>query len=115
MKCPRPTDDSPSYSEYATLRAQSYIPFNFDMRESQMMAIWERCFGKPQPEPLQRLQRQKRTIEQRGCFSDQELDEKYYELGVIERRIKEVEYSRSRQHIQNTSASVNRARRKKEK
>jgi hypothetical protein len=46
------------------------------------------------------LLRQRHTIEQRGCFSDQELDEKYCELAVIDRRIKAVKYSQFRQHIQ---------------
>jgi hypothetical protein len=64
------------------------------------MAIWQRWFHKTEPRPLQHLLRQRHTIEQRGCFSDQELDEKYCELAVIDRRIKAVKYSQFRQHIQ---------------
>lgn len=64
------------------------------------MLIWRRCFGKRGLEPLDNLLRQRRDIEQRGCFSDQELDQKYCELAVIDRRIKAVEYSRFLQHIQ---------------
>lgn len=64
------------------------------------MSIWQRCLGERGRDPLQRLLWQKHTIEQRGCFSDRELDEKYYELAVIDRRIEAVKYSQFRQRIQ---------------
>ena len=57
------------------------------------MSIWTQGFRRKRIEPLQNLFRQKRMIEQRGCFSDQELDEKYDELDAIEQRIKEVKHS----------------------
>ncbi len=45
---------------------------------------------------LRRLEQQKQIIEQRGCFSDQELDEKDYELGVLDRRISAVKQEQFR-------------------
>ena len=64
------------------------------------MLNWKRCFGKRELKPLYSLIRQRRDIEQRGCFSDQELDQKYCELAAIDRRIKAMEHSKFRQHIQ---------------
>jgi hypothetical protein len=59
------------------------------------MSIWQRWFGETEPEPLQHLLGQRRMIEQRGCFSDQELDAKYSELAVIDRRIEAVKQTQS--------------------
>ncbi len=39
---------------------------------------------------LRRLEHQRQTIEQRGCFSDRELEEKDLEIDRLDRRIKEV-------------------------
>ncbi|MCZ6874190.1 MAG: hypothetical protein O7G88_11805 [bacterium] len=54
------------------------------------MSLWKRCFGKSEQQGLAYLLRRKLTVEQRGCFSDRELDEKEYELTVLDRRIKAI-------------------------
>ncbi len=54
------------------------------------MSIWLRWFGKTEQQELQDLLRQKRNTEQRGCFSDRELEEKDYELEELDGRIKAV-------------------------
>lgn len=54
------------------------------------MSLWKRWFGKSEQQELVYLLRQKLAVEQRGCFSDRELDEKEYELSVLNRRIQTV-------------------------
>ena len=45
---------------------------------------------------LRRLEHQRHTIEQRGCFSDRELDEKDLELERLDRRISAVKQEQFR-------------------
>lgn len=77
------------------------------------MSIWQRWVGKiDQKEPpcdnkrdenqlkteIRRLQQQRLTVEQRGCFSDRELAEKDLQLEVIDRRINAVKKQQFRLH-----------------
>lgn len=77
------------------------------------MSIWQRWFGKIDPEEppygdkqgesqlkteLRHLQQQRLTIEQRGCFSDRELAEKDLQLEEIDRRINAVKKQQFRLH-----------------
>ena len=77
------------------------------------MSIWQRWFGKIDPEEipygdkqgesqlkteLRHLQQQRLTIEQRGCFSDRELAEKDFQLEEIDRRINAVKKQQFRLH-----------------
>lgn len=77
------------------------------------MSIWRQWFGKSnQEEPpydnkqdenqlkteLRRLQQQRLTVEQHGCFSDRELAEKDLQLEAIDRRINAVKKQQFRLH-----------------
>ncbi len=62
------------------------------------MSLWKRCFGKSEQQEMAYLLHQKLTVEQRGCFSDRELEEKEYELTVLDRRIKAINNLQFRLH-----------------
>lgn len=87
------------------------------------MGIWERWFGKSQqPEEgeaterrvaystkheeaqlraeLRQLFQQRQAIEQRGCFSDRELEEKDQELEEFDRRIRAIKNQQFRLRTQ---------------
>jgi hypothetical protein len=87
------------------------------------MGIWQRWFGKTEQDEeiehsdrravystkheeaqlraeLRQLLQQRQAIEQRGCFSDRELEEKDYELEELDRRIKVVKNQQFRLRTQ---------------
>jgi hypothetical protein len=87
------------------------------------MRIWERWFGKSEQQEegefnerrvghstkheeahlrteLRQLLQQRQAIEQRGCFSDRELEEKDQELEELERRIKAIKNQQFRLRTQ---------------